>query len=228
MYVHHKIVHGFLSLSLSLSLSLPPSLPLSLSLSLSSLSLQVTVTVVTATIMRAALVVAIVLVTHMVVNLGAEGEAETTLTREGGKWTTMMKILPELVDLIVLSMVDDKIRGKNQGPSSFAIILLHNACMCIVAVLFVYHGTALDIVMLTLYTLVLGQYCLLINFNVQLIVVEPLLMPSMYRLYVLEILDPKLNLVILVYCFIIINYKMLILHCTDYLASARVHNIINI
>ena len=99
--------------------------------------------------------VAIVLVTHMVVNLGAEGEAETTLTREGGEWTTMMKILPELVDLIVLSMVDDKIRGKNQGPSSFAIIL-HNACMCIVTVLFVYHGTALDIVMLTLYTLVLG------------------------------------------------------------------------
>ena len=153
---------------------------------------------VTATIMRAALVVAIVLVTRMVVNLGAEGEVETTLTHEGGEWMTMMKILPELVDLIVLLMVDDKIRGKNQGPSSFAIIL-YNACMCIVTVLFMYHSTALDIVMLTLYILVLGQYCLLINFNVQLIMVKPLLMPSVYRLYALEILDPKLNLVILVY-----------------------------
>ena len=68
--------------------------------------------------------VAIVPVTSTVV--GEEEGEVTTLSPEGGEWMTMTQTLLEAMDLIALSMVDDK-KNKKQRP--FHLLYVH-ACAC--------------------------------------------------------------------------------------------------
>ena len=95
--------------------------------------------------MRAAQGVAIVLVTSMVLEEGEE--VVSTLSPEGGEWMTMTQTLLELVDLIALSMVDDKKKKK----TNFHLLYVH-VHIIMMLFLYMYHCIALGI--LCMYTLI--------------------------------------------------------------------------